>query len=172
MDSTITSDELMPPYYRKKTLVLGCGNYLMGDDGFGPAVVEALEKRGGIPQDVHVEDVGTSAREILFQLVVGQFDLSRMIIIDGVDFSDRGRRPGEVFEIALDEIPVHKTDDFSMHQVPSSNLLRELRDNRNIEVIVLACQIQHIPEEVNVGLTEPVEGAIPAMCELVSRYWS
>ena len=27
----------------KRVLILGCGNVLMGDDGFGPAVVEQLD---------------------------------------------------------------------------------------------------------------------------------
>lgn len=33
----------VPKCYKKSVLVLGCGNILFGDDGFGPAVVEHLQ---------------------------------------------------------------------------------------------------------------------------------
>ena len=42
----------LPDFCRKPTLILGCGNVLFGDDGFGCALVEALEARGAVPDDV------------------------------------------------------------------------------------------------------------------------
>jgi hydrogenase maturation protease len=39
--------------------VLGLGNVLMGDDGFGPSVAHALERGWEQPDDVEVIDVGT-----------------------------------------------------------------------------------------------------------------
>ena len=39
--------------------VLGMGNVLMGDDGFGPAVIHTLERGWEWPADVEVLDVGT-----------------------------------------------------------------------------------------------------------------
>jgi coenzyme F420 hydrogenase subunit delta len=164
-------DEILPEWYLRPILIMGCGNMLFGDDGFGPAVVKALREAADVPEDVYLEDVGIGAREILFPMVLGQTKVRHIIIIDAVDFSDRGRTPGEVFEVPLEEIPLVKMDDFSMHQVPSSNLLKELRDQRNIKVTVLACQISGIPGEVAPGLSEPVKVAIPAMCGLVRKHW-
>jgi coenzyme F420 hydrogenase subunit delta len=161
----------LPDWYCKPVLVMGCGNPLMGDDGFGPAVAAALESSGDIPDDVHVEDAGTSAREILFPMVLSDTPVRHIIIVDAVDFADRGRSPGELFEISLEDIPFLKMDDFSMHQVPSSNLLRDLRDKRNVKITILACQIQRIPDEVDGVLSDPVKAAIPGMCELVAKYW-
>jgi len=161
----------LPDWYRRSTLVLGCGNILFGDDGFGPAAVAALRENYPLPDDVYVMNVGTSAREILFPMVIGETGIEKLIIIDAVDFGDRGRVPGEVFEVPLEEIPVVKTDDFSMHQVPSSNLLRELNDRRKVKVIVLACQVESIPDQVAPGLSKPVQDAVPRMCELVSTHW-
>lgn len=39
--------------------VLGMGNVLMGDDGFGPAVIAALESSWKWPVEVELVDVGT-----------------------------------------------------------------------------------------------------------------
>ncbi len=162
----------LPEWYTKPVLILGCGNILFGDDGFGPAVISALKENYDVPEKVYILDVGTGAREILFPMVIGETDVETIIIVDAVDFSDRGRAPGEIFEISIEDIPTVKTDDFSMHQVPSSNLLMELRNRRKVKVIVLACQIQDIPEMVSQGLSKPVQDAVPRMCELISQYWT
>jgi len=164
-------DDIIPDIYRRKTLILGCGNPLMGDDGVGPAVVRALEEGYDVPPDVSLVEAETSAREILFHLVLADTGVRHIIIIDAVDLADKGRRPGELFEMPLDDIPFLKLDDFSMHQVPSSNLLKELESQRNVKITILACQVESIPDMVKGGLSEPVSAAIPGMCELVARHW-
>ena len=63
-------------------------------------------------------------RKLLFTLCLSPVRPRRLLIVDAVDV---GREPGEWFEIDPSEIPAIKLDDFSMHQVPTSNLLRELR---------------------------------------------
>jgi coenzyme F420 hydrogenase subunit delta len=157
----------VPSWYKKSTLVLGCGNVLFGDDGFGPAVAEQLIKNYALPDDVYVMNVGTSARDILFTLTLAETKVKRLIIIDAVDHRKYGRKPGEIFELSPDELPPTKISDFSVHQVPSTNLLRELQDYRKIEIIILVCQIEHIPREVAPGLSEPVKTAIRDMCDRI-----
>jgi coenzyme F420 hydrogenase subunit delta len=79
-----------------------------------------------------------------------------------------GRDPGELFEIAPEEIPAIKCDDFSLHQLPTSNLLRELKEQCGAEVRVLACQTAALPEEVRPGLSDPVRRALPRAAELIA----
>jgi coenzyme F420 hydrogenase subunit delta len=88
------------------------------------------------------------------------------VVIDAVD---KGRKPGEIFEISLDEIPEEKIDDFSIHQVPSSNLLKELQDLCSVNVRVMACQTQTIPEEIQPGLSDPVKKAVPLMAQKIAE---
>ena len=158
--------EELPEYCNKSTIIFGCGNILFGDDGFGPAVVEKLIQNYTIPEDIYVINAGTSVRDILFNIVLDEKKPSVVIIVDAVDF---GRKPGEIFEIDLDEIPERKIDDFSMHQMPTSNLLRELRDLCNVEVRILACQVEHIPEEVEPGLSEVLKEKVKEMCDKIAN---
>jgi Ni,Fe-hydrogenase maturation factor len=44
---------------RPKRLVLGLGNRLVGDDGFGSAVIEMLRARPGLPANVELVDAHT-----------------------------------------------------------------------------------------------------------------
>ena len=47
-----------------RTYVLGVGNVLMGDDGFGPAVVRAFNERYSVGPDVEVIDLGTPGLDL------------------------------------------------------------------------------------------------------------
>jgi len=150
--------EALPEYCRKPTLILGCGNTLFGDDGFGCAAVEYLEAHYALPEDVCLLDVGTGVRKLLFTLCLSAKRPRRLLIVDALDV---GRAPGELFEIDPKDIPAVKLDDFSIHQLPTSNLLRELEEQCGVEVRVLACQTAPLPEEVRPGLSEPVRRALP-----------
>ena len=158
--------EYLPVYCRKKTLIAGCGNILFGDDGFGPAVIEYLTNHYSIPENICLLDVGTGIRKILFTISLSEARPEVIVIIDAVD---KGREPGEIFEISLEEIPKEKIDDFSIHQVPSSNLLKELQDLCSVKVRVMACQIKTIPETIQSGLSEPVKKAVPLMAQKITE---
>lgn len=154
------------PMY-KDVIVLGCGNILYGDDGFGPHVAEHLENACHIPSHVSVINAGTGVREMLFDLVISEQRPKKIIVIDAIDAN---RAPGEVFNIPLEEMPEHKTDDFSIHHMPTTNMLKELRDFCNVEVIVIVAQVESIPEEVKPGLTKSLTGAITVAAEEVLRF--
>jgi len=159
-------EDATPDYCSKPVLILGCGNMLFGDDGFGCALVEYLEARAELPDSVCLLDAGTGVRKLLFTLCLSPVRPRRILIIDAVDM---GRPPGEWFEIDPDDIPVVKLDDFSLHQIPTSNLLRELQQQTGVEVRVLACQTGPLPDEVCPGLSEPVRRALPQAAEWVQR---
>jgi coenzyme F420 hydrogenase subunit delta len=142
----------------KKVLILGCGNVLMGDDGFGPAVIKKLRHRHDLPDYAHAEDVGTSVRELLFNMSLLEKRPEHLIILDAVDRP--GREPGEVFEISVDEIPEKKVIDYSFHQFPTTNLLKELKDNCGIRVTIVGAQTSGKLEEVKPGLSKPMMAAV------------
>ncbi|MBC8470170.1 MAG: hydrogenase maturation protease [Planctomycetes bacterium] len=155
-----------PEWYDKSVLILGCGNVLLEDDGFGPAVAQQLQRDFTIPSDICVLDTGTSVREILFDTILSDKKPSKIVIIDAMDC---GLEPGELFNLDLDSYPKVKLDDFSLHQIPTSNLLRELRDLCGIEVSVVACQVAGACDSVNPGLSEPVNKAVGQAAEMIAK---
>jgi coenzyme F420 hydrogenase subunit delta len=159
---------MMADWYRKRIVVLGCGNILFGDDGFGPAVAQYCQAHHGSAPDVCILDAGTSVRNVLFDILLSDSRPSRIVIVDAME---GGYEPGELFEPDVDSVPSVKIDDFSMHQLPTSNLLRELRDLGGVQITVLACQPSVIPEEVRPGLSGPVAHAVQRAAEtLVARH--
>jgi hydrogenase maturation protease len=60
--------------------VIGLGNVLMGDDAFGPWVVQALLAGYEFPEGVSVEDLGTPGLDLMPYLV----DLEALVLVDTV----------------------------------------------------------------------------------------
>ena len=156
----------LPDFCRKPSLILGCGNLLFGDDGFGCEVIAYVEEHHRVPKSVCLLDVGTGVRKILFTLCLSPTRPTRLLIVDAID---AGRTPGVIFEIDPSRIPVVKLDDFSLHQLPTSNLLRELQESCGVEVRVLACQTGELPENIAQGLSEPVRDAVPTAAGWILR---
>jgi coenzyme F420 hydrogenase subunit delta len=148
--------------FEKSVLIFGCGSILWGDDGFGPAVIQRLTEHYDLPDEVLALDVGTSIRDILFDLVLSDRKPQKIFIVDAVDYPDR--RPGEVFEIPVEGIPAQKTSDFSLHQFPTVNMLQELKEHSPMDIKIIVTQIDTIPEEVKPGLSPAVTNAVDAAC--------
>jgi coenzyme F420 hydrogenase subunit delta len=61
----------------------------------------------------------------------------------------------------MKNLPANKISDFSLHLFPSTNLLKELKEKMLIDVIILACQVERIPNAVSPGLSNGVKQALP-----------
>jgi coenzyme F420 hydrogenase subunit delta len=156
---------MLKPLAEYDCLVLGCGNPLIGDDGFGPAVVQYLENHYRLPDSVAAIDCGTSIRDILFDVLLSARKPRKMIIVDVTD--SPGLAPGEVREIDIDQIRPEKIGDFSLHQFPTTNMLKEIKQETRVEVRVFVAQVAGLPSEVKPGLSNPVRAAIAPMCERI-----
>ncbi|MBP1658928.1 MAG: hybD [Candidatus Aminicenantes bacterium] len=73
---------------RPRTVVLGLGNILLGDEGVGVRVVEELERGGGLP-GVEIVDGGTAGFRLL-----PYFDAADLVVV--VDAAADGAPPGTV----------------------------------------------------------------------------
>ena len=151
--------------FNKDILVVGCGNPLLGDDGFGPAVIESLEAQNILADHIGLFDAGTSVRELLFDLLLSRKIPKHLILIDAVHHSNA--LSGEILRIDIDQIPENKVADYSLHQFPTMNMLKELRDASVIDIEIYAVHVDDIPQEVRPGLTRPVKEAVPRLCNLI-----
>jgi coenzyme F420 hydrogenase subunit delta len=158
--------DTLPSYCHARVLILGVGNMLFGDDGFGPEVVDHLTHHYHLPDDVCALDVGTGARKILFTVTLSETRPEEIVIVDAVDWGNGG---GKVFEIPVESLPVTKVDDFSLHQVPTSNMLRELQDQCAVKVTVIACDVGLIPQMIEPGLSAKTGEAVIAASQLIAN---
>ena len=150
---------------RLETVILGCGNVLLGDDGFGPAVIDRLE-RAGLPPQVEAIDAGTSVREYLLDALMAPVLRPRMLIVVDATYR-KGLEAGTVVECRPSDLSCCKVHDFSLHQFPTVNLLSELEEETGIEVILMLAQAETIPEAIAPGLTSTMEQAVDTAVRLI-----
>jgi coenzyme F420 hydrogenase subunit delta len=132
------------------------GNTLYGDDGFGPAAVQLILRSGALPKDVCVLDVGTGVMPVLLDILLSDSGPQRLVILDTVDL---GNRPGQLVVLRVEDLPQSRSDLLSFHSFSARGILEELRNEKGVEVTILACQAESIPSEIKEGLSKVVEDA-------------
>src|SRR5271157_1364427 len=83
----------------QKTLVLGLGNTILGDDGIGIRVVREIKKTWAGPP--HVELVEASLAGMVLLDVITGFD--RVVVVDAI-MTDDQNPAGFVYELTLDDL--------------------------------------------------------------------
>lgn len=151
--------------HSKACLVFGCGNPLFGDDGFGPAVIASLQADYSIPGHAACIDAGTAIRDMLFDILLSEKRPRQMIIVDSSEAL--AASPGAISEIDVDAINPRKVSDFSLHQFPTTNMLKEIKACTEVDVRVLVVRPEVIPPEIAPGISPSVQAAVPAMCRRV-----
>lgn len=180
--------------YSSDIIVVGCGNVLFKDDGYGPVVINILQKYFNdqkdyydpaitsyvedefdkgilneiqqkingltLPGNVQFVDGGTAAPTNLFPLYE-DYDWKKLIVIDVVEFD---AEPGTV-EVFDPEI-MQKGKYDNPHGMTVEDPLREI--SKKCEVVIVGCKPESIPTpDVDMGLTEPVEKAIPKAIDII-----
>ena len=156
--------EYLPDFCRADTVVMGCGNRLLGDDGFGPALVSSLRDLGGIPERVVLLDAGTGITRLLFDIALAPSKPRRLIVVDAMKL---GLPAGTLSFVPLDSFTPERLRVFSEHQEPTSCLLRELRDLSGIEVLLLVAEPEFMPDEVSPGLSSAMQHAVVQAGKLI-----
>ncbi len=99
-----------------EALVLGIGNVLWADEGFGVRAVEALVERWELPPGVEAMDGGTQGLYLLNAVM----EARRLIVFDAVDFK---LAPGTLRSFRDDEVPAWGATKMSLHQTHFAELL-------------------------------------------------
>lgn len=156
----------------RQILVVGIGNILRGDDGFGVVVAQHLAQRSDLPAAVTVTEVGIGGISLVHELLAG-YDV--LLIVDAVD---RGGAPGTTYLLEpqvpdLTQWPLEQRQDFlaDMHMTTPSRalILAKALGVLPPTVYMLGCQPTTCDDLV-IGLSEPVECAVvPSVERLVGE---
>ncbi len=102
----------MPP---PKVLILGVGNLLLKDDGFGVHFINSL-RAIDFPPNISVLEAGTVSHQLIPQL----HEIDHLIVVDVVDAGDT---PGSLFRFSPDEIKFQAEQKMSLHQISLIDVL-------------------------------------------------
>ncbi|MGA9553812.1 MAG: hydrogenase maturation protease [Candidatus Sulfotelmatobacter sp.] len=139
---------------RKKVLIGGIGNVLLGDDGAGPYLAQLLLSRYEFGEGVEVIDLGTPALDLIDRISGNDV----VILIDSVDID---AAPGMVLLYRKDEIMQHRpavrTDPHSPALVDTL-LSAELFGIAPANVLLVGIAAESY--EASCSLSEPVRAAL------------
>lgn len=144
-----------------RTLVLGLGNTICGDDGVGIGIARALK------EDVcglEAEVTETTAAGIgLLDLIMGY---DRLIVVDAIQTKDG--EAGQVYRLGLEDLPA-SLHSATLHDVDLTTALelgRRLGMGMPREVIIYAVEVADVAT-FREGCTPEVERSIPVAARLV-----
>ena len=138
--------------------ILGVGNVILRDEGFGVRTAEYLDAHYDFPESVQVVDGGTLGIE-LTQYVTGT---KKLLVIDSIN---GGQEPGTRFHFHNDDIMAHFQDKLSAHEVGIQDVLALLTvTGRKIpEVVVLGAQPYDL--EAGVELSPEMKKLLPLIAQ-------
>jgi hydrogenase maturation protease len=139
-----------------RALVAGFGNVLRGDDGFGVAVINELERQGNLGDEVELLDVGIGGMH-LTQALLSPYEV--LVILDALE----GTHPPGTLSVrrvegvrAAKEVDLHATIPSKALSIAAS--LTQLPPR----IYFIGCQPESSTlEEPVLGLSEPVREAVP-----------
>lgn len=146
-------------------LILGIGNVLWADEGFGVRCVERMAGRWEFPETVTLLDGGTQGLYLLPFLEAA----SHLIVFDAVDY---GLRPGTMKIVEGDEVPSFLgAKKMSLHQTGFQEVIETARlmEYCPEHLLLIGCQPEEL-EDFGGGLRDVTAAQIdPAIAIALER---
>jgi hydrogenase maturation protease len=127
---------------RTPVLILGIGNLLWADEGFGVRCVEALHARHELPSGVELLDGGTQGIYLANTVAACE----RLLVFDALDYGDV---PGTIRVVRDAEVPrFHGVRKMSLHQTGFQEVLAatELLGSPPTRVTLVGVQLAEIDD--------------------------
>lgn len=148
----------------KGILVLGIGNVLWADEGFGIRAVEALNAAYAFPKHVTLLDGGTQG----VYLVEHVRTAGRLLVFDAIDY---GLAPGTLKVVRDDEVPRFMgVKKMSLHQTGFQEVLAtaQLLGGYPDELVLIGAQPEEL-DDYGGSLRDVVKAQIPAALDIAVR---
>ena len=148
----------MESLFVSEVTVLGIGNTILSDEGFGVRVVEYLQQNYKFPENVQLIDGGTLGVELQHFIIGTQ----KLLIIDSID---GGVAAGTTFHLRDDEILKHFTQKISAHEIGIQDILTMLEITGKKIPCVELLGAQPYSLDAGTDLTPPMKKLLPPFAD-------
>jgi hydrogenase maturation protease len=143
----------------QKILILGVGNLLLRDDGFGVHLINSL-KDTALPGNVELLEAGTVSHQLIPRL----HEIDHLIVIDVVEAGDS---PGSLFRFSPDDMKFPVELKASLHQISLIDVLQMAAlTGTKPKTVIIGVQ----PKDVSswsMELSDELTAVIPRVQELI-----
>jgi hydrogenase maturation protease len=145
-----------------KTIILGVGNQILGDDGIGIHVTDELKNIVKNP-NITIDDAITGGMNLL-ELILGY---DKAIIVDAVKTNEG--EVGDVKRIPLDNFStMHSCNPHDVSLIEAIEVAKKMGEDRiPKEIIVIGVTLKEIPCEFGEKLSKNVATAVPKAVEMI-----
>jgi len=143
----------------RNILILGVGNLLLTDDGFGVHVINAL-REVPLPPNVTLVEAGI----VSHQLIPDFHEADLLIFIDAVEAGDT---PGSIFRFKPEDMQFMSQLKVSLHDMSLIDVLHMTAlTGERPETVIIAVQPKDV-RSCSMELNDEVKTAIPKVIDLV-----
>ena len=141
-------------------VLLGVGNILLTDEGFGVHVVNQLREDYVFNPPITIIDGGTMGMELLSYMR----GMTKLLLVDAIN---GGNSPGTIYEFPHEEMNNYFTDAISVHEVGMQDILRirALQDDPLEDAVVIGVEPESL--ELGLDLSETTQGAVKEVKERI-----
>ncbi len=144
---------------KMKINVLGLGNIILGDEGFGVEAVKYLESNFSFSPQVNIIDGGTQGIYLLDYIE----STDCLMIFDAIIPTDYEFK---VYVYRNEELPAFIHRKLSSHQVGLSELLSVAKLHGKVPTEIALIGVPPKSMKMNIGLTDEVKKLVPEAVEL------
>jgi hydrogenase maturation protease len=144
-------------------LVLGIGNVLWADEGFGVRAVEALHAAWSFPDNVRLMDGGTLGLNLFEDIASAR----QVLVFDAIDYG----LPGGTLKVLRDaEVPAWGAKKLSPHQTGFNDILALAQLRGTVPERITAIGVQPVElDDFGGSLRAPVRARLAEAVELAVR---
>jgi hydrogenase maturation protease len=145
---------------KKKITILGLGNILMEDEGFGVHFIRHIEGRYRFDENVTTVDGGTLAYKLL-DCICGS---DHLILIDAIKIEDT---PGSIYRFTREEMELHMPPPTSAHEVEFMDVLYQADLMGELPETTFLCIVPESYGSMMLQMSESMKNAFPHMEKLL-----
>lgn len=153
----------------KKTILIGLGNPILGDDGVGWKVVEHFQQQFNLPVELDVECLALGGMSLMEHMV----GYDRAILVDAII---TGKQPlGSIYCLDIDDLPNQAAGHLVSSHDTTLQVALELGRSMNIklpdQITIVAVESQNVydfSEELTPAVSSAVDGAAKLLLDLLT----
>ena len=144
------------------TLIIGCGNILLGDEGIGVHFIQQLEK-GEIPAGIELLDGGTGGAELISYIKKAD----KVIIVDSIQAKGKS---GAIYKFTPNDYEQENSPfgSASLHEISLKDIfatMKQLKIKKDITIFGIEPEVV----ELKIGLSKKMEELFPKLTNLVFK---
>ncbi|HYA14978.1 MAG TPA: HyaD/HybD family hydrogenase maturation endopeptidase [Syntrophales bacterium] len=140
--------------------ILGLGNILLQDEGFGVHFIRWFEKNYQLPEGVKIVEGGTLGYKLLDTVC----SCDNLLVIDVIKANDE---PGSIYRFTKEEIDEQELQPTSAHEVSFQDVLCKAELIEELPDVIFLCVVPYEYKDMGLELTTLMRKKIPEVEKLL-----